>query len=368
MNYVLERQSGQARAGRIELAPHADLLTPTFMPVGTAGAVKGVLPAELRAMGAQIILGNTYHLYLRPGHERIERLGGLAEWSRWRGPVLTDSGGFQVFSLSELNRIDDDGVTFRSHIDGSAHRFTPEISMHVQRALGSDFVMAFDQCAAFDVTREAVVQAMERTHAWARRGLEVELKPHQKRFGIVQGGMHEDLRERSVRALTDLPFDAFAIGGLSIGEPVEMMHKMARFTAPLLPQHKVRYLMGVGRPEDLIEGVRAGVDIFDCVMPTRNARNGTLFTSAGKVNIKNARHLDDPGPLDPECACPTCQTYSRSYLRHLHVAGEPNAVRLLTLHNLWFYLELMRQMRKAIQENRFDDWADSFYTRWNATP
>lgn len=357
--------SGKARAGLFGLNAWA-IETPTFMPVGTAGAVKAMLPHELREVGAQIILGNTYHLYLRPGAERIEKWGGLSRWSGWHGPILTDSGGFQVFSLSDLNRIDDDGVTFRSHLDGSEHRFTPEKSMQIQKSLGSDIVMAFDQCAAFDVTRDEVVQAMNRTHAWARRGLAVELKPHQARFGIVQGGMHPDLRAESAGVLSQMPFDGFAIGGLSIGEPVEMMHEMARHTAPLLPEKRVRYLMGVGRPEDLIESVRAGIDIFDCVMPTRNARNGQLFTSEGRVNIKNAKYAEDEGPLDPRCACHTCKSYSRSYLRHLHVAGEVNSFRLNTLHNLAFYLQLMREMRKAIQENAFDDWAKCFYTRWNA--
>jgi queuine tRNA-ribosyltransferase len=341
------------------------VLTPTFMPVGTQGTVKAVATKELREMKAQVILGNTYHLYLRPGHERVERLGGLHRFMNWNGPILTDSGGFQVFSLAALNRIDDEGVTFQSHIDGSTHRFTPELSMQIQRALGSDIVMAFDQCPPYPATEEQVRAAMRRTVAWAERGLRVELKPHQTRFGIVQGGLYENLRRESAKDLTALPYDGFAIGGLSIGETPELMQKMTYFTAPLLPQDKPRYLMGVGRPEDLVEGVAAGVDIFDCVMPTRNARNGTLFTSEGKVNIKNARYQDDAGPLDPECACETCTQYSRAYLRHLFVAGEALSARLNSIHNLTYYVAIMQQMRQAILENRFDEWRDSFYTRRN---
>ncbi len=361
----------RARAGKLWLPGRygagIEILTPTFMPVGTAGSVKGVTASELRTMGAQIILGNTYHLYLRPGHERVERLGGLHKFMNWDGAILTDSGGFQVFSLSDLNKVDDDGVTFVSHLDGSRHRFTPEHSMAVQRALGSDIVMAFDECPPYPATPEQVQKAMRRTYAWAERGLATALQPHQQRFGIIQGGLYEELRVQSAKEMTSLPFDAFAIGGLSIGETPELMQKMCAHTAPLLPVDKPRYLMGVGRPEDLVEGVRAGVDLFDCVMPTRNARNGQLFTSLGKVNIKNARFADDAGPLDPNCSCETCTQYSRAYLRHLFVAGELLSARLNTIHNLTFYLNLMRQMRSAIFENRFDDWAVSFYTQYNST-
>lgn len=330
----------RARAGKMVLrgnqGQNHEILTPMFMPVGTAGTVKGVTTGELREMGAKIILGNTYHLYLRPGHERVERLGELHKFMGWDGPILTDSGGFQVFSLAALNKIDDEGVTFQSHIDGSTHRFTPELSMAIQRALGSDIVMAFDQCPPYPATREEVLAAMRRTVAWADRGLKFELKEHQARFGIIQGGLYEDLRVQSARELIQFPYDGFAIGGLSIGETPELMQKMAMFTAPHLPVDKPRYLMGVGRPEDLVEGVRAGIDLFDCVMPTRNARNGQLFTSQGKVNIKNARYQDDSGPLDPECGCETCTKYSRAYLRHLFVAGELLSARLNTVHNLTY--------------------------------
>lgn len=357
----------RARAGKLTL-PGAkgqshEILTPMFMPVGTVGSVKAMTTRELREIGAQIILGNTYHLYLRPGHQRVERLGELHRFMNWDGPILTDSGGFQVFSLSGLNKIDDEGVTFQSHIDGSYHRFTPELSMEIQRALASDIVMAFDECPPFPATPEQVQAAMRRTVRWAERGLRVSLKAHQNRFGIVQGGLFEELRVQSAREITSLPFDGFAIGGLSIGETPDLMQKMAAFTAPLLPQDKPRYLMGVGRPEDLVEGVRAGIDLFDCVMPTRNARNGQLFTSQGKINIKNAKYAEDPSPLDPECPCEACTQYSRAYLRHLFVAGEMLSARLNTLHNLSYYIRLMGQMREAILENRFDDWTKSFYTK-----
>ena len=371
LRFNLQKTCGQARTGEFFLAnPLGEefrIQTPTFMPVGTQGSVKSLTPRDVRTLGAQIVLGNTYHLYLRPGHERVERLGGIQRFMGWDGPVLTDSGGFQVFSLSELNKIDDDGVTFRSHIDGSAHRFTPESSMAIQRALGSNMVMAFDECPPYPAEREVVQRAMDRTEKWARRGLQVELKPHQARFGIVQGGLHEDLRKVSAESITGLPFDGFAIGGLSIGEKPDMMQAMAQFTAPFLPQNKPRYLMGVGRPQDLVECVRGGIDMFDCVLPTRNARNGQLFTSRGKINIKNAKYADDAGPLDPDCTCETCRNYSRAFLRHLFVAEELLSARLNTLHNLSFYMGLMREMRKAIEENRFDDWAKTFYTQYNAS-
>jgi queuine tRNA-ribosyltransferase len=363
----------RARAGKITLAKSAalgggthEILTPIFMPVGTLGTVKGMTVDDLYGMPAQIILGNTYHLYLRPGHQRVERLGELHKFMNWKGPILTDSGGFQVFSLAGINKIDDEGVTFQSHIDGSRHRFTAELSMEIQRALASNIVMAFDECPPYPATPEQVQSAMKRTVAWAKRGLAVEMKPHQARFGIIQGGLYEELRKQSAAEITSLPYDGFAIGGLSIGESPELMQKMTRYTAPLLPRDKPRYLMGVGRPEDLVEGVRSGVDMFDCVMPTRNARNGQLFTSAGKVNIKNAKYAEDAGPLDPECHCDTCRNYSRAYLRHLFICGELLSARLNTLHNLTYYLNLMTQMRNAILENRFDDWVKTFYTKLNA--
>lgn len=357
----------RARACQLELAltswSQAKILTPAFMPVGTLGTVKAMATHELESLGAQIILGNTYHLYLRPGHKRIAQLGGLHKFMNWKGPILTDSGGFQVFSLSQLRKIDEDGVSFQSHIDGSKHRFTPELSMEIQNSLGSNIVMAFDHCPAYPATPEEVQVAMRRTLHWAERGLEAPLQSHQARFGIVQGGLYEELRTQSAKEICALPFNGFAIGGLSIGETPELMQKMAHFTAPLLPADKPKYLMGVGRPEDLVEGVRAGIDLFDCVMPTRNARNGQLFTSLGKVNIKNSRYADDPEPLDPNCVCETCRNYSRAYLRHLFICGEVLSARLNTIHNLHYYLDLMRQMRLAIFENRFDGWVKNFYTR-----
>ncbi len=360
-----ERGVGRARAGRFQLPgvlgkPYV-VQTPTFMPVGTAGTVKGLTFEDLKKLDAQVILGNTYHLYLRPGHLRVERLGGLHQFMAWDGPILTDSGGFQVFSLAGLNRIDDEGVTFQSHIDGSTHRFTSELSMEIQRALGSDIVMAFDQCPPYPASASTVEAAMQRTLQWAKRGFKVELKSHQVRFGIVQGGLYEDLRIRSAQQMSQLPFDGFAIGGLSIGESPELMQEMARFTAPLLPSDKPRYLMGVGRPEDLVEGVRAGIDLFDCVMPTRNARNGQLFTSQGRVNIKNSRYSESSESLDPECSCEACRYYSRAYLRHLFVSRELLSARLNTIHNLTYYLTLMKKMREAILENRFDEWIKTFY-------
>jgi queuine tRNA-ribosyltransferase len=369
--YALSLSSGAMPDGGRTGGVHSDpeyftVETPTFMPVGTVGSVKAISTQDLRTMGAQVILGNTYHLYLRPGHERVERLGGLQKFMHWDGPILTDSGGFQVFSLSGLNKITDHGVTFQSHIDGSKHQFTPELSMEIQRALGSNLVMAFDQCPPFPATPEFVAQAMKRTLDWARRGLEVPLKDYQSRFGIFQGGLDVEARRQSIRDLSVLPFDGFALGGFAIGEPMEMMHQVVRHVAPLMPEDKPRYLMGVGRPEDLVEAVRAGIDMFDCVMPTRNARNGQLFTSLGRVNIKNARFQDDDGPLDPNCGCETCRDYSRAYLRHLFVAGEMLSARLNTIHNLHFYLDLMRQMRIAILEGDFEEWTKNFYSQFQA--
>ncbi len=370
----------RARAGTVFLKKHAYGLergqlagdldteyrihTPAFMPVGTQGTVKSLSTHDLDAMGAEIILGNTYHLYLRPGHLRVERLGELQKFMNWDGPILTDSGGFQVFSLAGLNKITDQGVTFQSHIDGSKHHFTPELSMEIQRALGSNIVMAFDQCPPFPATDKVLRDAMRRTLEWAKRGLAVPMKAHQARFGIFQGGLDVNLRTESIAELSRLPFDGFALGGFAIGEPMEMMHQVVRHVAPLMPADKPRYLMGVGRPEDLVEAVRAGMDMFDCVMPTRNARNGQLFTSLGRINIKNAKYAEDASPLDPNCSCETCTQYSKAYLRHLFVAGEMLSARLNTVHNLHFYIELMRQMRNAIIEDQFDPWSKDFYTKF----
>lgn len=340
---------------------HGTVTAPQFMPVGTQGTVKSLTPEHLKDMHAQMILGNTYHLYMRPGHKCVEKLGGLHRFMNWNGPILTDSGGFQVFSLAKIRKVKDDGVEFQSHLDGSKHFFTPELSMEIQKSLGSDVVMAFDECPAFTMDKKIVAKSMERTLLWARRCRDYKLKPHQKLFGIVQGGMFPDLREECIEKLVKMEFDGYAIGGLSIGEPIPLMHKMARLTAPKLPKDKPRYLMGVGRPEDLIVGVSCGIDLFDCVMPSRNARNGQLFTSMGKVNIKNKPFADDAGPLDSNCDCYTCKNFSRAYLRHLHVAGEMLSATLNTIHNLHFYLGIMRKLRESISENRFDEVAQSLY-------
>ncbi len=348
-SFELQATLGKARAGILH-TPHGDILTPAFMPVGTLGTVKAMTAAELVAppIDARIILGNTYHLYLRPGLEVIAACGGLHKFSGWSRPILTDSGGFQVFSLAAINAIDDDGVTFRSHIDGSKHRLTPEVSMHIQGVLGSDIAMCFDQCPPADADLAMIDRAIERTTAWAQRCLAVERPAGQALFGIVQGGIDLDRRKRHLEVLAALPFDGLAIGGLSVGEEIPEMSRILDGLVGDFPADLPRYLMGVGTPADLERGVAAGVDMFDCVMPTRNARNGSLFTSAGKVTISNAKHRADPGPLDPECPCDTCATTSRAYLRHLHACREILYNRLATLHNLTFYARHMRRLRDRI--------------------
>lgn len=334
---------------------------PQFMPVGTQGSVKTLTFDQVKKTSAQIILGNTYHLYMRPGHKLIERMGGLHKFINWDRPILTDSGGFQVFSLAKIRKVKEDGVEFQSHLDGSKHFFTPELSMEIQKSLGSDIVMAFDECPAYTNDKKAVAESMKKTIAWAKRCRDFKLHPNQKLFGIIQGGMYEDLRQECAEKLVAMDFDGYAIGGLSIGEPISVMHKMARIVAPMLPKNKPRYLMGVGRPQDLIVGVSAGIDIFDCVMPSRNARNGQLFTSKGKVNIKNAKYSESNEPLDAECTCYTCQNHTKAYLRHLFVAGEMSSAVLNTIHNIHFYLNLMSRLRAAIKENRFDVVAPALY-------
>jgi queuine tRNA-ribosyltransferase len=329
---------------------HGTVHGPQFMPVGTRATVKALTPRDLKEAGAEMILGNTYHLFLRPGHELIERRGGLHKFMNWQGPILTDSGGFQVFSLAKIRKIKEEGVEFQSHIDGAKFLMSPELSMEIQRALGSDVVMVFDECPPHDLDKSAVAKSMELTLRWAQRCRDYKLKPHQKLFGIIQGGMYEDLREECLMRLVAIGFDGYAIGGLSIGEPPEVMHRMVRHIAPKMPADKPRYLMGVGRPEDLLVGLAYGVDLFDCVMPTRNARNGTLFTSGGKVNIKNATFAEDDGPLDPHCSCYTCTSFSRAYLRHLTLVGEMLGAQLNTLHNISFYLKWMRQWRAVIAQ------------------
>ncbi|HLU66052.1 MAG TPA: tRNA guanosine(34) transglycosylase Tgt [Kofleriaceae bacterium] len=350
-SFRVTAQRGKARTGVLS-TPHGDILTPAFMPVGTQGTVKAMTPGELTAppLDARIILGNTYHLYLRPGLEVISAHGGLHRFAGWDRAILTDSGGYQVFSLATLNRIDDDGVTFRSHIDGSKHRLTPERSMEIQGVLGSDIAMAFDQCPPGDAGAAEQEQAMARTTRWAERCLKVSRPPGQALFGIVQGGPDPARRRRHMAEIVGLgEFDGHALGGFSVGEPPEVMAAVLDEIACELPEERPRYLMGVGTPVDLERAVAAGVDLFDCVMPTRNARNGNLFTSAGTVVISNARHRTDTGPLDPDCPCQTCRTASRAYLRHLFMAREILYSRLATLHNLTFYARHMARLRARIE-------------------
>ncbi len=351
-----------ARCGEISTL-HGAIRTPVFMPVGTQATVKGVLPENLKDLGAQIILGNTYHLFIRPGHQLIRTLGGLHGFMHWQGPILTDSGGFQIFSLRELARITEQGAEFRSHLDGSRLFLSPEDAIQVQEALGSDIMMVLDTCIPYPATRQEAAEATALTGRWARRCRAALSGTGQLLFGIVQGGMYTDLRKESAQELVDTGFDGYAIGGLSVGEPKELMLSMLEATVPHLPTDRPVYLMGVGTPEDLVEGVRRGVDMFDCVMPTRNARNGMLFTSQGRLVIKNARYRDDPRPVDEECTCYTCRHYSRAYLRHLFQSREILASQLNSIHNLHYYCALMAAMRDAIAEDRFDEFRRQFYAR-----
>ena len=338
--------------------------TPVFMPVGTQGTVKAMLPESLREVGAQIILGNTYHLFLRPGHERVERLGGLHRFMHWDGPILTDSGGFQVFSLGDLRRISEEGVSFQSHLDGSRHFLTPELSIQVQESLGADIIMSFDECIPYPSTRDYAADSTARSGRWAKRcRLARRQGDGAGLFGIVQGGMFADLRAESVSELLSIGFDGYAVGGLSVGEEADLMYEVMEWTLPLLPADRPRYVMGVGTPENLIEGIARGVDMFDCVMPTRNARNGVLFTSFGKISIKQARYVEDPEPVDPQCLCYVCRNYSRAYLRHLYQSNEILASMLNTHHNLHHYLQLMADARRAIEEGRFSAFREEFYRR-----
>jgi queuine tRNA-ribosyltransferase len=349
-----------ARSGRIETA-HGSIDTPIFMPVGTAASVKSLSPEEIEDLGARIILGNTYHLYLRPGDERIARLGGLHKFMGWKRPILTDSGGFQVFSLARINNIEEEGVRFQSHIDGSRHFITPETAIGIQRNLGSDIMMCFDECTPYPVTLEYASESVQRTLRWAVRSKDASLGSGQALFGIVQGSVFKELRQMCLEKLVEIGFDGYAIGSLSVGESKEEMLSVMRWLAPLLPDSRPRYVMGVGTPEDLVEGVYAGVDMFDCVMPTRNARNGMLFTANGPLQIKNSIYSDDPAPIDPDCGCYTCRRFSRAYLRHLFISRELLSYRLNSIHNLYYYLDLMSQMRTAIKEGTFEQWRSSFY-------
>ncbi len=322
------------------------------MPVGTNATIKAMNPDEMKDLGAEILLSNTYHLYLRPGHEIIGEVGGLHKFMKWKGPILTDSGGFQVFSLTRLRKIKDNGVEFRSHLDGSLHFLTPELVMEIQKTLGSDIAMVFDECMPYPATREYAFNSLKLTTEWAKRCKEA-INRGQALFGIVQGGVYPELRKQSAEEIVEIDFDGYALGGLSVGEPKELMHEMINWTAPLLPNDKPRYLMGIGDLLDVLEAVSAGIDMFDCVMPTRNARNGTLFTSRGRISIKREEFKKDSGSLDPECGCYTCQNYSRSYLRHMFMSREILSMRLNTMHNIHFYLEFFRRMRESISKGQF---------------
>ena len=348
--------SSQARIGRL-ITSRGEVTTPAFMPVGTRGVVKAVSPDELWNMGYRLVLANAYHLYLRPGHRLVEQMGGLHRFMDWPGALLTDSGGFQVFSLGRLRKVSEEGVLFQSHVDGSMHMFTPELSVEVQEALGADVIMCLDDVKEYPVEREEAHEAVLRTTRWAARCLDSKKKVDPALFGIVQGSTFSDLRRLSAEGLTCLDLDGYAIGGLSVGEPRELMIEMIEVTVPHLPERSPRYLMGVGKPQDIVDGVLRGVDLFDCVLPTRNARNGMLFTSRGPLNIRNARHRDDPAPVDPQCTCSLCSRYSRAYLRHLFLEKEIYGHRLATLHNLSFYCKLMRETREAIRDNKLDMFA-----------
>jgi queuine tRNA-ribosyltransferase len=366
MKFTLLKTDGQARRGRIDVA-HGSIETPIFMPVGTYGSVKAMSPDELKTIDAQIILGNTFHLWLRPGLDVVRKFGGLHRFMGWDKPILTDSGGFQVFSLGAMRKITEEGVKFSSPINGDKLFLSPEISMQIQRVLNSDIVMQFDECTPYEIegrpaTRTEAGSSMRMSLRWAQRSLDEfrrEDNPNAL-FGIVQGGMFEDLRDESLAGLADMGFDGLAIGGLSVGEPKEDMQRILAHVGPQLPAQLPHYLMGVGTPEDLVEGVANGIDMFDCVMPTRNARNGWLFTRFGDLKIKNARHRDEDMPLDPSCDCYACQNFSRAYLHHLHRTGEILGARLNTIHNLHYYLQLMREMRTAIDNNRFAEFRQAF--------
>lgn len=360
--FELKASDGQARRGTITTG-RGTIETPAFMPVGTAATVKAMTPESVAETGAQIILGNTYHLMLRPGAERIERLGGLHKFMNWSGPILTDSGGFQVMSLSQLRKISENGVIFQSHIDGSRHELTPESSMAIQRMLGADITMAFDECTPYPATEQETSESMQLSMRWAQRSRD----SFQNRngfglFGIVQGGVHEDIRKESASALLKIGFDGYAIGGLAVGEGQKLMFQVLDFTTPVLPQDKPRYLMGVGKPDDLVGAVARGVDMFDCVLPTRSGRTSQAFTRRGTVNLRNARHKDDPRPLDEDCTCPACTGYGRAYLNHLVHAKEILGSQILTWHNLHYYQELMQGMRQAIEAGTFQVFQDKFTT------
>jgi queuine tRNA-ribosyltransferase len=358
-----------ARAGRLD-TDHGSIHTPIFIPVGTQATVKALTPQELNSLGAEIILSNTYHLYLRPGSSVVRKAGGVQAFSSWKRPILTDSGGFQIFSLSDLNKIRPEGFEFRSHLDGSKHMFTPEKVIEIQRDLGSDIMMVLDECVPYPCEFRYAESSISLTLKWAKQSAkafqrtESRFEYDQALFGIVQGSVYPELRRISATDLVELDLDGYAIGGLSVGEPKTAMHDMTALCTSILPANKPRYLMGVGKPEDIVEGIERGVDMFDCILPTRNGRNGTVYTWNGPVNIKNARHRDHFGPLDPECGCIACQNFSRAYLRHLYQAKELLVLRLLSYHNLYFYLQLVASIRQAILNDQFRSWKQDFYNRY----
>jgi queuine tRNA-ribosyltransferase len=380
-SFGVTQRDGGARAGALR-TPHGVVQTPAFAPVGTRGAVKSVTHRDLIGLDAQMMLANTYHLHLRPGAGLVARAGGLHRFIGWERPILTDSGGYQVFSLGDRRQIDEDGVSFRSHLDGSLHRLTPESAADIQARLGADIAMVFDECTSYPVSEEQARYSMERTLRWARRGRERFLaitdqpgaldgevtNPGQAQFGIVQGSVYHRLREQSARDTVALGFEGFAIGGLSVGEPVAEMYDVVEGTTPFLPDDRVRYLMGTGMPDDLVECVARGIDLFDCVLPTRNARNGQLLTRVGPLSIKQARFAEDPRPPDPDCGCYTCRHFSRAYLRYLFVAGEMTASTLNTLHNIHFYLDTMRRMREAIVFGSFEEFRQRFHETFSRRP
>jgi queuine tRNA-ribosyltransferase len=361
---IAESKTTRARAGVLQTV-HGEVETPIFMPVGTLGTVKSLTPEELKACGAQIILGNTYHLYLRPGCDVIQCFDGLHGFMHWDGPVLTDSGGFQVFSLAKLSKVTDEGVLFQSHIDGSSHMLTPEKSVEIQACLGSDIVMCLDQCIKYPALRHDARNALDLTARWAKRSKDAFESDKNALFGIVQGGMFKDLREISAHGLMEIGFDGYAVGGLSVGEPKDLMFEMADLTLPILPDAKPKYIMGVGTPEDIVALAALGADMFDCVLPTRNARNGQMFTETGAINISNARFKNDIEPIDPECTCYTCRHYSRAYLRHLYLSKELLAYRLNTIHNVHYYMDLVQRLRKAVCDGRFEEFRKEFFKKNN---
>ncbi|MEL7277844.1 MAG: tRNA guanosine(34) transglycosylase Tgt [Pseudomonadota bacterium] len=364
--FLVETTDGAARTGRIA-TPRGEIRTPAFMPVGTAATVKAMLPENVRATGADILLGNTYHLMLRPGAERVDGLGGLHRFMNWDRPILTDSGGFQVMSLTGLRKLTEEGVKFKSHIDGSEHNLTPERSMEIQRLLGSDIVMCFDECPALPAPRDRIAESMALSMRWAKRSREAfGDRPGHALFGIQQGGLEQDLRGESAEALREIGFDGYAVGGLAVGEGQEAMFGVLDYAPGQLPEDRPRYLMGVGKPDDIVGAVQRGIDMFDCVLPSRSGRTGQAFTRFGVVNIKNARHADDPRPLDPDCTCPACANYSRAYLHHVYKAQEIISSMLMTWHNLQYYQELMAGLREAIAGGALDTFVAAFHARREA--